>query len=130
MRSVPAFYLATIDENNQPRVRPLSLAYEWEGKLSLGVKDVKKVYQQLMNNPNAEICAFNQEKGTWVRISGKVKLFRDIEANRYILNEVMPALKSIHKDEHDLSMVIISFVEGQADFYSCGSTTPRETIKL
>jgi uncharacterized pyridoxamine 5'-phosphate oxidase family protein len=128
LRAVPAFYVATADET-QPRVRPFSLVYEWEGKLSFAMSDKKKVYTQLTNNPCVEICAYNPEAETWVRISGKVKLFKNVETNRKIL-ETMPALKDIYGDAENPSVVAMSILEGQADFYSFASEEPIETIKL
>lgn len=131
LRSVPTFYVATVDENNQPRVRPFSLVYEWEGKLSLGTNETKKVYRQLERNPYMEICAFNPETGEWMRVSGKVKLFKSVEANRKIF-ETMPSLKEMYGDENNPVMVIVSLMEGQADTYSfaSGLSDPIETIKL
>lgn len=128
LRSVPTFYVATVDENNRPRVRPFSLVYEWEGKLSLGTNETKDVYRQLEKNPFVEICAFKPETGEWLRISGKVRLFKSVEANRRIF-ETMPSLKDLYGDENNPVMVVVSMVQGQADFYSFGSTEV-ETIRL
>ena len=129
LRSVPTFYVATVDENNQPKVRPFSLVYEWEGKLSLGTNETKKVYRQLSANPYVEICAFSPETGKWMRISGKVKLFKSTDVNRRIL-ETMPSLKDLYGDENNPAMVAVSIIEGQADAYSFGSVEPIETVKL
>jgi uncharacterized pyridoxamine 5'-phosphate oxidase family protein len=128
LRAVPAFYVATV-EGNQPRVRPFSLVYEWEGKLSFGLNDNKKVYAQLSANPYVEICAYQPEEETWMRIWGEVKLFKNIEMNRKIF-ETMPSLKEIYGDVENPSMVAMSIVEGQADIYTFASDMPVATIQL
>jgi uncharacterized pyridoxamine 5'-phosphate oxidase family protein len=130
LRAVPAFYVATADEAAQPRVRPFSLVYQWEGKLSFGTSDAKPIYRQLSQNPFVEICAFNPESGEWMRIAGRVRLFKSVEANRHILNDVMPSLKELYGDENNPSLVCFSLEEGEAKRYSFASLDPLETIEL
>ena len=131
LRSVPAFYVATVDEDNRPRVRPFSLVYEWDGKLSFGTNDTKKVYRQLEKNPHVEICAFQPENGKWMRIFGKVEMFKSVETNRRIF-ETMPSLKEMYGNENNPMIVAFSFVEGRADIYSFASDSsePVESISL
>ncbi|MCD8186933.1 MAG: pyridoxamine 5'-phosphate oxidase family protein [Rikenellaceae bacterium] len=129
LRAVPAFYVATVDQNNRPKVRPFSLVYEFEEKLSLGINDTKEVYRQLEKNPYLEICAFQPEQGTWMRVWGKVKLFKSQEANRRIF-ETMPALKAVYGDEKNDTLVAVSITEGQADLYSMASPQPQESTPL
>lgn len=119
----PAFHVATVDENNHPRVRPFSFAMEWEGRLTFVTNTEKKVYRQLAANPRVEICSFNHQTGEWMRISGRVELFRSVEANRKVY-EVMPSLKDIYKDEHNPVLACFSIVEGEAATYSFTSPEP------
>ena len=60
------FFIATIDENQYPRVRPFGGLLEYEGKLYFNTNYTKKIYAQLMNNPKVELCAFSE--GKWVRV--------------------------------------------------------------
>ena len=69
LKEVGTYYLATTD-GDQPRVRPFGTAHIFEGKLYIQTGKVKDVAKQLDANPKFEICAF--DKGTWVRISGKL----------------------------------------------------------
>ncbi|MBR2560836.1 MAG: pyridoxamine 5'-phosphate oxidase family protein, partial [Eubacterium sp.] len=50
------FFLATVD-GDQPKVRPLGLHFEMDGKVLFGIGDFKNVYRQLVKNPNTEIVA-------------------------------------------------------------------------
>lgn len=118
----PAFHVGTVDADNKPRVRPFSLVFEWNGRLTFGTNDTKPVYEQLMANPYVEISSFDHNNGEWMRISGRVEIFRDKGAFRRIF-EVMPALKAMYGDENNPVMVCFSIVEGQAAVYSFASGT-------
>jgi uncharacterized pyridoxamine 5'-phosphate oxidase family protein len=64
------FYLASI-KGNTPKLRPLGLVLDTDGKIYFGVGDQKEVYRQIVDNPNVEIATTNKE-GNWIRISGTV----------------------------------------------------------
>ena len=126
----PAFHVGTVDENNIPRVRPFSLVFEWEGKLTFGTNTDKKVYKQLQNNSYVEISSFSPVTGEWMRISGKVKLFQNVEANKRIF-EVMPELKKMYESELNPVMVCFSIEKGQAAYYSFTSMNePYKVLEL
>ena len=61
LKSAGTYYLATV-EGDQPRVRPFGTANIFEGKLYIQTGLKKKVAQQLLANPKAEICAFKGGK--------------------------------------------------------------------
>lgn len=124
----PAFYVGTVDRNDQPRVRPFSLVFEWEGKLTFGTSTEKNVYAQLKNNPNIEICSFSPASGQWMRITGKVKIFRSIEANRRIF-EVMPDLKKLYGSEDNPNLICFSIDKGVAATYGFESMNRPVKIK-
>jgi Uncharacterized conserved protein len=113
----PAFYVATVDENNNPRVRPFSFVMEWEGKLTFVTNTQKKIYQQLGQHPYIEICSFSPEKGEWMRISGSVLIFKSKVANAKVL-EIMPQLKNIYQSEDNPTLVCFSIIKGEAALYN------------
>ncbi|MDR1976659.1 MAG: pyridoxamine 5'-phosphate oxidase family protein [Campylobacteraceae bacterium] len=125
----PAFYVGTVDGEGKPRVRAFNFVMEWEGKLTFVTNITKKVYKQLENNPYVEICAFVPPI-EWVRISGKVKLFQSIEANKKVF-EVMPSLRDIYTDENNPILACFFLEEAQADFYSFeAGQEPYKSIQL
>ena len=65
------YYLATVD-GDQPRVRPFGTVLVYDGKLYIQTGKVKPVSKQLAANPKAEICAFDGQTGTWLRVSGEL----------------------------------------------------------
>ncbi len=54
------FFMATCD-GEQPKLRPLGLLLEMDGKVLFGVGDFKAVYHQLVANPRTEIVAMGPE---------------------------------------------------------------------
>ena len=66
----PVFALATCI-NNIPYVRNMLAIKASESEVIFNVKKYKPVYRQLTVNPNVELCFYNKEAGTQVRIIGK-----------------------------------------------------------
>lgn len=67
LQQAKTFYIATID-GDQPRVRPFGAAVEIDGKTYICMNNTKKVFQQLMKNPKAELSGMVGDK--WFRITG------------------------------------------------------------
>jgi uncharacterized pyridoxamine 5'-phosphate oxidase family protein len=87
------FFLATA-EGDQPRVRPMGLAMEFEGKLCFGTNNKKEMYKQLKANPKMEIAA-TLPSGKTLRISGPVSFNTKREAKVAAL-EIAPFLKRMY----------------------------------
>jgi uncharacterized pyridoxamine 5'-phosphate oxidase family protein len=123
------FYVGTVDNEGKPHVRPFSFVMEWEGKLTFITNNQKEIYRQLNANPYADICTFNADN-IWVRISGRVKLFQNVEANKKSL-EIMPSLKDLYSDENNPILAHFSYEEGEAAFWSFKSANkPFKIISL
>jgi uncharacterized pyridoxamine 5'-phosphate oxidase family protein len=90
------FFLATV-ENDQPRVRPMGLVMDFEGKLCFGTNNKKEMYKQLKANPKMEIAATLPD-GKTLRISGPVSFNTKREAKVKAL-EIMPNLKSMYSPD-------------------------------
>lgn len=123
------FYVGTVDAEGKPHVRPFSFVMKWKGKLTFITNNQKEVYKQLSLNPYVDICTFNADN-TWIRISGRVKLFQSVEANKKAL-EIMPSLKDLYSDENNPMLAHFSYEEGEAAFWSFESAIkPFKVIAL
>ncbi len=69
-------YLATVDENGRPRVRPFMMLAIVDGRFYFAVGSGKSVYKELLNNPWLEISA-SSPTFDWVRISGRAVFVKD-----------------------------------------------------
>ena len=127
MAKCQTFYVSTVDENNQPKVRPFGFVMEWNGKPAFSTGTFKNVYNQLQSNPDIQICAYIADSMQWMRVSGKVKFTDEVAAKRKIL-ETMPFLKELYKSEDNPALACFYLDEGEAAFYSF--TSMNEPVKV
>lgn len=71
IKKTGVFYVATVDEENQPRVRPFGAVAEFEGRAYICTNNTKKCYAQMLANSRTEICGMEPD-GTWIRVTGKL----------------------------------------------------------
>lgn len=111
------YYLATVDKDNQPRVRPFGTALIYKDRLYIQTGKVKAVSKQLEANPKAEICAFNN--GRWIRIAG-ILINDDTREVKTLMLDKMPMLRNMYNEDDgnmqmlyfkDATVTISSFTE-------------------
>lgn len=93
------FFIATVDNDNQPRVRPFGGLLEYQGKLYFNTNSTKKVYNQLMSNSKIELCAFVE--GKWMRVEASAER----ELNLVIKEEMLkaqPHVAKMYKDKENI----------------------------
>ena len=117
------FFIATID-NNKPRVRPFGVVEIYEDRLYIQTGKKKDVFKQIENNPNVEICSFNN--GKWIRIEGKLILDDRVEVKKYMLDQ-NPELRSMY-NENDDNTAVLYIAGGKAVISSF--TEPPKTIEF
>ena len=105
------FFLATAD-GDQPKIRPLGLHMEMDGKVLFGVGDFKDVYKQLVNNPKVEIAAA-KNNGHWLRYTGRAVFETDGKYAAAAL-EASPDLKAIYNDETGNKMMMFHLEDAKA----------------
>ncbi len=113
LKDCGVYYLATID-GDMPRVRPFGTAEIFEGHLYIQTGKIKKVYAQIKNNNNVEICAFKD--GKWIRIEGKLIEDDRVEARKDMLDK-NPNLRNMY-DENDDNTCVLYFESAKATIYS------------
>ena len=116
------YYLATVD-GDQPRVRPFGTVLVYDGKLYIQTGKVKPVSKQLAANPKAEICAFDGQTGTWLRVSGEL-INDDSRDVKVAMLEKYPDLKAMYNPDDDNTQVLF-FKDATATFSSF-TTAPEE----
>lgn len=109
------YYLATVD-GDQPRVRPFGTVLVYDGKLYIQTGKVKPVSKQLGANPKAEICAFDGQTGTWLRVSGEL-INDDSRDVKVAMLEKYPDLKGMYNPDDDNTQVLF-FKDATATFSS------------
>jgi uncharacterized pyridoxamine 5'-phosphate oxidase family protein len=107
------FYLATT-EDNQPRVRPFGAVAEWDGKTYICTNNQKKVFAQILKNPQVEISGMVGDK--WIRLAGKLAVDPRPAAREAML-AANPMLQKMYKADDGLFEVLY-FTEATALVYS------------
>lgn len=97
------YYLATVDSNGQPRVRPFGTINLFEEKLYIQTGKVKDVSKQIQANPKAELCCFNGSE--WLRLAGELVRDDRVEAKEDMLNHY-PDLKNMYSATDDNTEVL------------------------
>ena len=113
LNSCETYYLGTV-ENNIPRVRPFGTVLLFEHKIYIQTGKSKNVYKQLLENPNAELCAFKD--GKWIRINGKLIPDDRVNVKKAMLDKY-PSLRSMY-DENDDNTIVLYFKDATATIYS------------
>lgn len=123
LKEAKTYYLATTD-GDMPRVRPFGTAHIFDGKLYIQTGKKKAVSEQIMKNPNVEICAM--KGGEWIRISGKL-IEDDRREARVSMLDASPELKAMY-DPDDGNTQVFYFENAKAVFSSF--TKPEETVEF
>ena len=108
------YYLATVDENGQPRNRPFGTINIFEDKLYIQTGKSKDVSKQIQKNPKVEICCFDGQ--SWLRLAGELVRDDRIEAKESMLDSY-PNLKAMYSASDDNTEVLY-FKNATATFSS------------
>lgn len=122
LNDAQVFYLATVDEQGQPHVRPFGAADIFDGKLYICTNNQKSVYKQLKENPKLEISAMAGDK--WIRLRGEAREDDRIQARQAML-DAHPELAGMYKADDGL-MVALALDNATAEI--CSMTEAPEII--
>lgn len=117
----PTYFLATIDAEGNPRVRPFGTIDIFEGKLYIQTGKSKDVYKQIIAHPRVEISACAGRE--WVRISADLVADERPEASKHMLDNY-PHLRGVY-DEHDGNCVVLYLEHATTTFTTMGGGAPH-----
>ena len=124
LKKCNTYYLATVEADGQPRVRPFGTIDLFDDKLYIQTGKVKDVSKQIAANPKVEICAFDGE--TWLRIACSLVRDERIEAKTHMLDNY-PMLKKMYNAADDNTEVL--YMKDAAATFSSFTAAPR-TIRF
>ena len=125
IKECKTYYLATVEADGQPRVRPFGTIDIFNGKLYIQTGKKKNVSKQLAANPTAELCCFDGKK--WLRLSGELVNDDSVEAKKHMLDNY-PNLRGMYNENDDNTQVLY-FKNATAVFTSFGGGEPK-TVKF
>ena len=93
LKKAHVFYVATVDQKGNARVRPFGAHVYQDGELYfMTMKLSNKVHKQMKKHPQIEICAYSdQDKREWIRLNGKVKFIKDKDLVLKFMSSAPPA---------------------------------------
>lgn len=118
--TAPTYFLATVDDG-MPRVRPFGTVDLFEDRLYIQTGKSKKVYRQIIANPNVEICACDGP--VWLRLSGTLVEDDRVEPKKHMLDNY-PSLRGMY-DENDSNTAVFFFESAQATIESLADGSKR-----
>lgn len=95
LKKCDTYYLATL-EGNQPHVRPFGTINIFDGQLYIQTGKVKSVSQQIMTQPQIELCAFDGQQ--WLRVQATAIEDDRLEAKKSML-DAYPNLQAMYSAE-------------------------------
>ena len=113
LKACGTYYLATMD-GNQPRVRPFGTVDLYNGQLTIQTGRKKDVAQQMLTNPQIEVCAFDGQH--WLRLAAKAVEIPEVAAQEHML-DAYPNLRSMYAPG-DGNTMIFALTEATATFSS------------
>ncbi|MDR2672192.1 MAG: pyridoxamine 5'-phosphate oxidase family protein [Coriobacteriales bacterium] len=125
LKKVQTYYLATT-AGDQPHVRPFGTIDLFEDRLYIQTGKSKDVFAQISANPKVEICAFDPEDGSWIRVAGSLVVDERTEAEQHLL-DAYPQLAERYQ-AGDGNNRVLYLKDATATFFSF--TSEPETISF
>lgn len=115
LKENPTYFLATVDGDGDPQVRPFGTIAKFEGRLYIQTGKVKPVSDQMLAHPRIAICA-TDETGGWLRLEADALLDDRLEARQAVLDEY-PELQGMYAAD-DGNCEVFALHNVQATFCS------------
>ena len=125
LKEAGVYFIATVD-GDQPRVRPFGTVNIFEGRLYIQTGRRKNVSKQLARNGKVEICAYQPQKKSWLRLSGTLVDDDRREAKESML-DAYPGLKRMYSAD-DPNTQVLYFTNATATIEAFGA--PRTVLKF
>lgn len=125
LKKNPTYYLATVDGDGDPQVRPFGTIAKFEGRLYIQTGKVKPVSDQMLAHPRIAICA-TDDTGGWLRLEADALLDDRLEARQAVLDEY-PELQGMYAAD-DGNCEVFALHNVHATF--CSFTAEPRTLEF
>jgi len=124
----PTSYMATV-EGNKPHVRGMGIYSADENGIIIQTWTMKDIHQQILNNPEVELCFNDTKAGIQVRVSGRVEIIQDLDLKKKVV-EKRPFMKPT-VEEKGYGVVALYRLKGKATVWTMATNfEPKTYIDL
>lgn len=129
LHDAKVFYIATVNKEDKPCVRPFGAVVRYDGKAWICTGKWKHVYQQLMDNCNIEIAAtlMGENGPEIVRYTG-VAVPDEKQGAKDAMMEALPMLKDLYAGK--MNQFAVFYLEGEAKIYAMDGATVKEELMV
>jgi len=125
LKANPTYFLATVDADGNPQVRPFGTCAKVGDTLYIQTGKVKDVYKQMKAHPEIALCGWDG-KGTWLRIEATAVEDDSVETNTAVLAEY-PSLQARYTPG-DGNCTVFALTHATASF--CSFTADPRIVKF
>lgn len=123
LKENPTYYLATVDAEGNPQLRPFGTITKYDGKLIIQTGNVKDCFKQMAAHPRIAICTMSADH-VWLRLSADAVVLDSMEARQAALDD-HPSLKNIYAAD-DGNCEVLALENATATF--CSFTAEPRTV--
>jgi len=115
IKANPTSFMATV-EGNKPHVRGMGIYKVDENGIIIQTWTIKDIHQQILNNPEVELCFNDREAGIQVRVSGKAEILDDMALKEKVVEDRAFMKPTVEEKGYDV--VALYRVKGKATVWT------------
>lgn len=123
LKENPTYYLATVDAEGNPQLRPFGTITKYDGKLIIQTGNAKDCFKQMAAHPRIAICTMSADR-VWLRLSADAVVLDSTEARQAALDD-HPSLKNMYAAD-DGNCEVLALENATATF--CSFTAEPRTV--
>lgn len=124
------FVMFATDENGQPRLRPITLAY-LDNRFWITTNTQSEKVKQLKTNPKIELCWLKHQEGDkdiYLRIAGETKIIEDMDTKKKVADE-LDFFSYYFKNVEDPDYTLVEIIPEELEYLREGEY-PAKKFKL
>jgi len=126
LKECGTYYLATVDADGNPQVRPFGTITKFEDALYIQTGNVKDCFKQMVAHSRIAISAMSSSGGEWIRIEADAVQDDRREAREALLNDY-PHLRGLYSED-DGNCEAVKLTNVKATF--CSFTAEPRTVEF
>jgi uncharacterized pyridoxamine 5'-phosphate oxidase family protein len=124
IKANPICFMATV-EGDRPHVRGMGIFDADENGIIIQTWTIKDIHQQILKNPEVELCFNDMKAGIQVRVSGRAEIIEDAEFKKKVV-EKRPFMKPT-VEKKGLDVVALYRVKGKATVWTMATNFEPKT---